>query len=206
MTYLALVEEAVRRHSPSDWDRLQLFPVTVDTFLDHTESERSKISMLVGECVASVNKYIRVMITVPRAPAAPRRSFNEVLMAGAREQHLPKPYTVAQDEELQYPEKVFNEISAQLGDSAVGVRTHELAQGDLEPRRSKRTPRMAVPAVLGDRCQEGPSQLHSRYQTRRQKKQETGQEKGQETGHPEPSLSALPTTDAKQQQTAEELR
>ena len=31
MTYLALVEETVRRHSPSDWDRLQLFPVIVDT-------------------------------------------------------------------------------------------------------------------------------------------------------------------------------
>jgi len=30
-TYLALVEEAVRRHSPAAWDRLQFFPVVVNT-------------------------------------------------------------------------------------------------------------------------------------------------------------------------------
>ena len=123
-TYLELTNLAVMCYlTANDWERLEPLPMIAETFVDHNETERSKITMpMTGRAAANVNKYVRVTITSARAPVIVRRTVNETLMAADRaSRSVPRKYVQVGVKELHYPEKLFNEMVEQLVSLELGV-------------------------------------------------------------------------------------
>jgi len=129
-TYLDLARDAVLHYlRPEDWARVAARPMIVETFSDFHETEPSKVEMPIGaNAISNINKYIRVTVQSPAPPpAAARRNGADVLMQASRERgYVPVLFKPQMGQELQYPEKLFNDIVDQQVAFRVGVRRDEI--------------------------------------------------------------------------------
>jgi hypothetical protein len=103
--------------------------MTVETFSDYKETERSNIVyMAIGACTVShVNKFIRVTIKSPRAaPIVQTNAFDVLLQANLSRNHVPRKFEPKEGKELQFPEKLFDEIAEQQIWLGLGVRCSEI--------------------------------------------------------------------------------
>ncbi|KAJ1446414.1 hypothetical protein M885DRAFT_591824 [Pelagophyceae sp. CCMP2097] len=128
-TYLDLARDAVLHYlRPEDWARVAARPMIVETFSDFHETEASKVEMTIGaNAISNINKYIRVTVQSPAPAPAARRNGAGVLMQASRERgYVPVLFEPLEGKELQYPEKLFNDIVDQHVAFCVGVRRDEI--------------------------------------------------------------------------------
>jgi hypothetical protein len=158
-TYLELTKLAVLCYmSLQDWERLELLPMIVETFSDHTETERSKTTMPIAACAAvNINRFVCVTIASARAPVVVRRTIAAALMSADKATgFVPQKYEQVQNKELQYPEKLFNEMVEQLTRLDLGVQRSNIdaLANFLKALRdaiiSCEGTDMAVPATFGN--------------------------------------------------------
>ncbi|KAJ1449408.1 hypothetical protein M885DRAFT_535770 [Pelagophyceae sp. CCMP2097] len=100
----------------------------VETFSEFHETEASKVEMTIGaNAISNINKYIRVTVQSPAPPPAARRNGAGVFMQASRERgYVPVLFEPLEGKELQYPEKLFNDIVDQQVAFRVGVRRDEI--------------------------------------------------------------------------------
>ncbi|KAJ1444486.1 hypothetical protein M885DRAFT_552821 [Pelagophyceae sp. CCMP2097] len=101
----------------------------VEASSDFHETESSKVEMTIGaNAISNINKYIRVTFQSPAPPPpAARRNGADVLMQASRERgYVPVLFEPQIGQELQYPEKLFNDIVDQQVAFRVGVRRDEI--------------------------------------------------------------------------------
>jgi hypothetical protein len=99
-TYLELTKLAVMCYMTlQDWERLEPLPMIVETFSDHTETERSKTAMPIGACAAAnINMFVRVTIASarPPVPVRPRSIADALVSADQTTGFVPRKYEQGQ--------------------------------------------------------------------------------------------------------------